>query len=61
MFHTELEAVENGYLLKVRYAVFTKQWIYRWLEEAIIHRSRLEHSYDVGDVGTLREEMICKA
>lgn len=57
MFHTELEAIENGFLLKVTYGAFFKKWMYRYLEELIVHRSRLESYYADGDTDTLKEEM----
>lgn len=57
MFYTELEAVENGFILKVVYDRQLKKWAYRYLEELIVHRSRLEHYFVEGDMDTLKEEM----
>lgn len=58
MFHTEMEAIENGFLLKVTYNLALKKWAYRYLEDLIIQRSRLEHFYVEGDTDTLKEEML---
>lgn len=58
MFHTELEAIENAFVLKVTYGLSFKKWAYRTLEDLIIHRSRLEHYYVEGDTDTLKEEML---
>jgi hypothetical protein len=57
MFHTELEAIENAFVLKLTYCTFYKQWAYRTLEDLIVHRSRLEHMYVEGDLDTLTEEL----
>ena len=57
MFITELEALENAFLLKVTYGLQYKKWSYQHLTDAIIHRSRLEHCYVEGDREGLKEEM----
>ncbi len=58
MFRTELEAIENGFLLKVTYNLYFKKWSYRYLEELVCHRSRLEGYYIDRDTETLKEEML---
>ena len=58
MFHTEMEVIDNGFLLKVTYNLALKKWAYRYLEDLIIQRSRLEHFYVEGDTDTLKEEML---
>lgn len=58
MFVTELEAIENAFLLKVTYGLFFKKWSYRYLEELTEHRARLERHYVEGNTDTLTEEML---
>ena len=57
MFNTELESVENGFILKVRYNSSYKQWIYREMEDLIDQRARMEEMYLKGELETLEEEM----
>ena len=57
MLVTEMEAIENGFLLKVTYGLSFKKWGYRYLEELQCHRKRLENQYAEGDTDTLAEEM----
>lgn len=58
MFSTELEAVENGFILKVTYNFSFKKYVYRYLEDLIVHRSRLEHCWTEGDTETIAEELL---
>lgn len=58
MFHTELEAAQNGFVLSVTYNTYYKRWVYRYLEELIVCRARLENYYAEGDTDTLQEEML---
>lgn len=57
MFITEMETLENGYILKVTYGLAFKKWGYRYIEELQCHRKRLEGYYAKGDTDTLAEEM----
>lgn len=57
MFTTEMETLENAFLLKVTFGLKLKRWAYRYLEELQTHRARLERHYIEGNLDTLREEM----
>lgn len=57
-FRTELEPIENAFVLTVKYGYRIKQWSYRIFEDAIVHRSRIEHYYVEGKDAVLNEEML---
>jgi hypothetical protein len=58
MFYTELEVVENGFLLIVRYKYRVKKWTYRTYEEIAMLRSKIEGYFVDEEIETLDEVMI---
>lgn len=58
MLVTELEFIENAYILAVSYDGYYKKWSYKYFDEAVIARSILEHHLIDGELETLREKML---
>lgn len=57
MFKTTLEFIENSYLVTVQLDGVYKIWAHPFFDDAVIHRSTMEHHYFSGELETLREKM----
>lgn len=57
MFYTEMESVENGYILKVGFNLSLKKYIYRSLEDLRKQRHRIEMLHYDGNFEQLIEEL----
>lgn len=57
MFYTELEVVQNAFILKVQYKHYLRKWAYRSYEEIAILRMKIEGYFVNEELETLEEIM----